>query len=132
MQQDELFLENWRAALVQAVIALGGCAAVGKRLWPTRSVAQCETKLANCLNPDHDWKLDLEEIVLIVLWAREKGVHCAMYQLCDETLYQRPPIVAPKHPLEEKAERLQRLASEFGRLAAEVAAETRSPLKSVS
>lgn len=132
MQQDNLWYDDLGTALAHVVQALGGCAAVGKRLWPAKPVKHAETKCANCLNPAHDWKFDLEEIVQILRWGREEGVHVAMYKLCDEAGYGHPQIAPLKSPLEEKAERLQRIAAEFGRLAAEVAAETRQPLKAVS
>lgn len=132
MLQDRLFYESVTAALIQVVNTLGGCAAVGKRLWPAKPVAKAEQKLANCLNPEHEWKLELDELVLILSWAREEGIHFGMHKLCEVTGY-APPVIAPiKSPLEEKAERFQKLAAEFGRLAAEVAAETRQPLKAVS
>lgn len=132
MQTQELFHDDFRDALRHAVKALGGVEAVGHDLWPAKSRKAAGSWLSDCLNPERPAKLELEEIVQILRMARDKGIHCGMYQLCDETLYAHPPIVSPKSPLEEKAERLQRIAAEFGRLAAEVAAETRSPLKAVS
>lgn len=132
MQTQELFHDDFRDALRHAVKALGGYDAVGADLWPAKSRKAAWAWLSDCLNPERPAKLDLEEVIQILRMARVKGVHCAIYQLCDDTLYGHPPIVSPKTPLEEKAERLQRIAAEFGRLAAEVAAETRQPLKAVS
>lgn len=132
MQPIELFHDDFRDALRHAVKALGGFDTVGHDLWPVKTRKAAGAWLSDCLNPERAAKLDLEEISQILRMARDRGIHCAMYQLCDESLYAHPPIVAPKSPLEEKAERLQRIASEFGRLAAEVAAETRQPLKAVS
>lgn len=132
MLTQELFHDDFRDALRHAVKALGGYDTVGSDLWPAKSRKAAGAWLSDCLNPERPAKLDLEEVVQILRMARDKGVHTAFYQLCDELLYARPPIVAPKSPLEEKAERLERLAAEFKRLAAEVAAETRpSSLKAV-
>lgn len=132
MQYQELFHDDFRDALRHAIKALGGYEAVGADLWPAKMRKAAGNWLNDCLNDERPAKLDLEEIVQILRMARERGIHCAIYQLCDETLYARPGIVAPKSPLEEKAERLERLAAEFKRLAAEVAAETRPALRSAS
>lgn len=132
MNPQELFHDDFRDALRHAVKALGGYDSVGSDLWPSKTRKAAGAWLSDCLNPERAAKLDLEEISQILRMARDKGIHCAFYQLCDESLYAHPPIVAPKTPLEEKAERFQRMATEFARLAAEVAAETRQPLKSVS
>lgn len=132
MQVQELFHDDFRDALRHAIKALGGYEVVGADLWPAKLRKAAGNWLNDCLNPERPAKLDLEEVVQIMRLARDKGIHCAMYQLCDDALYARPPIVAPKSPLEEKAERLERLAAEFKRLAAEVAAETRPPLRSAS
>lgn len=132
MQTQELFHDDFRDALRHAVKALGGYDAVGIDLWPSKTRKAAGAWLSDCLNPERPAKLDLEEITQILRMAREKHIHCAMYQLCDETLYAHPAITSPKSDLEVKAERLQRIAAEFGRLAAEVAAESRQPLKSVS
>lgn len=131
--QDGLFYEDWRDSFRHLVRALGGPKKVGGMLRPSMSAASAANWVNDCLNPARDSNFDLEEIAKILRAGREAGIHCAMYQLCDELLYARPPIVAPKSPLEEKAERLQKIAAEFGRLAAEVAAETRpQSLKAVS
>lgn len=130
--QDGLFYEDWRDSVRHLVRALGGPKKVAALLRPAMSQAAGVNWVNDCLNPSRDSNFDFEEIAKLLRAGREAGIHCAMYQLCDEILYARPAIVAPKTPLEEKAERLQRIAAEFGRLAAEVAAETRQPLKAVS
>ena len=126
MQQDTLFHDSFRAALAHAVNALGGCASVGARLWPTKELKRSEQKLANCLNPDHDWKLDLDEIQAILSWAREAGVHCAIHQLCDETGYTRPEISPGKTKHQQLASQYAQHAAEMVRLADELAAIERA------
>lgn len=130
MQQERLFLENWREALRHAVLALGGMASVGMRLWPGKTPKQAETKLANCLNPDHDFKLDLEEIETIMRWARQEGVHCAMHQLADDLDYERPAIRAAKTAQQIIAEKRIRLAEQMKALADEEAALEREQIRS--
>jgi hypothetical protein len=120
--QDRLFYESVTAALIQVVNGLGGCAAVGKRLWPSKPVAKAEQKLANCLNPEHEWKLEIDELVQILSWAREESIHFAMHKLCEVAGY-APPVIAPSRtPAQDIAERMSRHASEYARLADEAAA----------
>jgi len=132
MQSQQLFHDDFRDALRHAVKALGGLDTVGADLWPAKSRKAAGAWLSDCLNPERPAKLDLEEVVQILRMARDKGVSCAIYQLCDELGYEHPEVAAPKHPAQEKAARLERLAQEFKRLADEVAAETRHPIKAVS
>lgn len=122
MQQDPLFHENFAAALIHAVNALGGCASVGLRLWPTKTARQAETKLANCLNQNHEWKLDLEEIVAILQWAREVGIHCAMHKFCEQAGYSKPEIAPAKTPKQQLVEKWKRVVAEMEALAEEEAA----------
>lgn len=132
--QDGLFYEDWRDSFRHLVRALGGPKKVGAMLRPAMSQEAAVNWINDCLNPKRDSNFDFEEIAKILRAGREAGIHCAMYQLCDDILYARPAIVSPKTPLEEKAERMQRIASEFARLASEAAAESRAqpPLKAVS
>lgn len=126
MQQDKLWYDDIGTALAQVVLALGGCASVGKRLWPAKPVKAAETKCANCLNPLHDWKFDLEEIVMILRWGREEGAHFAMYKLCEDAGYGQPDIAPGKTPEQDLAEKMQRHAAEYARLANEHAAVTQA------
>lgn len=129
MLQDQLFYDTVNAALVQVVNALGGCAAVGKRLWPSKPVAKAEQKLANCLNPEHEWKLEIDELVQILTWAREEGLHFAMHKL-NEVIGYAPPVIAPtKTPEQVLAEKMVRQADEFARTANEHAAAVRARLE---
>lgn len=66
--------------------------------------------------------LDLDDVVALLRMARVRGVHCAMWQLTDDAGYTRPQIAPTKTPEQELAERMQRHAQEFARLADEHAA----------
>ena len=133
--QDHLFHEDWRDAIRHAVKAMGGFEAVGFDLWPTKTRKAAGIWLSDCLNPERPAKLDLDEIVKIHSLARDKGIHCAMHQLCDETRYVRPEIAPIKTKRQELAEKYQRLAQEMKRLADEEAAceraETMNEIRSV-
>lgn len=129
--QDQLFYDDFRAALTQAVNALGGCASVGARLWGGKPVKQAEQKLANCLNPNHEWKLDIEEVVSILRWAREAGSHFALHKLCEEAGYEPPDIAPVMTEAQKRARRMRELLNEFTQLADEEAAAQREQLRAI-
>src|SRR5690606_31526607 len=77
-------------------------------------------------------KLDIEEIVQLIRMGRERGVHCAIHKLADETGYERPGIAPPKTKAQLIAEQMEYHLREFRRLADEhAAAITASELGSV-
>lgn len=114
--QDQLFHEDWRDALRHTVKALGGCEAVGVELFPGKTRRAAGIWLSDCLNPERPAKLDLEEIIALMQFAREQGVHTAMHMLADFTQYERPKIAAPKSKETELAEKIAAHAAEMARL----------------
>lgn len=123
--QDALFYEDFRGALKHLVGALGGPKAVGGMLRPSFSVKQAEQWVHDCLNIDRQTKFDIEDIATLLAEGRERGVHCAMYQLCDETQYMRPDIAPRKTPEQILSEQMERAAAEYRRCADELAAMER-------
>lgn len=120
--QDALFHEDVTDALRHAIKALGGFEVVGHDLWPTKPRAAAGRLLSDCLNPERPAKLDLDDVVALLRMARERGVHCAMWQLADDAGYTRPAIAPTKTPEQELADRMLRHAQEYARLADEHAA----------
>lgn len=120
--QDELFHEDFRDALKHLVKALGGFEAVGLELWPAKSMKAAGNWLRDCLDPERPAKLDLEEVVRLLRMGRERGVHCAMHQLADETGYARPDIAPQQSEAQKIAARMQAITREFAHLADEMAA----------
>lgn len=126
--QHELFYDDFRGALAYAVKWMGGCAAVGKSLWPALSAKQAESKLSDCLSVGRS-KLDLEEVTKLLSLARERGISCAIDKLCEEAGYKRPEIAPIKtreqelaDELQATAERARQIAEEIGALRARVVA----------
>lgn len=126
MNPQELFHEDFRDALRQAVKALGGYDTVGADLWPSKTRKAAGAWLSDCLNPERAAKLDLEEISQILRMARERGVHCAMHQLAEESGY-APPVIRPdRTPEQLLAEQMKRMVADLARLADEHAAIVQS------
>jgi hypothetical protein len=133
VSQDALFYEDFRGAVRHLVGALGGPKKVGALLRPTLSPQAAANWVNDCLSETRDSKFDFEDISALLSKGRELGVHCAMWQLCDETQYERPDIAPRKTPNQERAERMANLLAEFRHLADEEAAEQRTQgLKRVS
>lgn len=102
-------------ALRDAVKALGGAAAVGKRLRVEAPVGKAERWLLDCINPNRDAKLDTEQFMTIVRWSREAGHHALMDFLVDDAGYQRtkPVMLAEQLALlQSQAQEAQRIAEE--------------------
>jgi hypothetical protein len=112
-------------ALRAVVKALGGAAAVGKRLWPTKPIKTAEGALLDCLNRNRSAKLDPEEVLHLAKWGREAGCHALNDFFNDDTGYERSkPVV-----LTEQLARLQIAAQEAQRKAEETAADLRVMLE---
>lgn len=73
-------------ALKGAVTALGGAKKVGPRLRPETKDAR--GWLLNCLNRDHAFKLDPEQVALILRWACDAGYHDAKHWIDADSGYQ--------------------------------------------
>lgn len=120
--QEELFLDDFTDALAHTIKALGGFGAVGAELWPAKPLRSAENWLRDCLNPNRSEKLSMDEVVTILRLARDRGIHTAIYKLCDDAGYGRPAIAPNKTPQQILAEKFQRTAAELSRLADEMAA----------
>lgn len=121
--QEPLFYDDFRGAVRYLVGALGGPKKVGALLRPTLSPQSAANWVNDCLNPERDTKFDLEDLSALLKEGRELGVHCALWQLCDEAGYTRPTMAPEKTPNQMRAERMARLLVEFKHLADEEAAE---------
>jgi hypothetical protein len=103
MQQLELVHDDVWAALRGLVSACGGSKVVGPLLWPSKPKA--DSWLDDCLNPDRQAKLCLEEFFLLLRIGRERGFHAAKHYVDDVTFYERSH---PASPSARKAELQER------------------------
>lgn len=120
--QDPLFHDDFNDALSNAVKALGKQEVIARELWgpSKRSPGQY---LSDCLNPEREAKLAIDEIVTLLKWAREKGIHWAMHALCEEVGYEKPDVAPAITERQKRARRFKELADEMQRLADEEAAD---------
>lgn len=104
-QQDKQYMppESFNDALIECVKACGGSLVVGKAIWPSLGEG-ARGKLLACLNPERAEKLSLDEIMLIMRRARDRGCHAGMQYLAHALSYGPPQ---PVQPVDEAAE-LQR------------------------
>jgi hypothetical protein len=96
MHQLDLVHDDIWAALRGLVSACGGSKVVGPMLWPSKTKA--DKWLDDCLNPDREAKLCLEEFFKLLRIGREKNWHHAKHFVDDATLYERSE---PREPEDE-------------------------------
>lgn len=120
--QDALFYDDFRGAVKHLVGALGGPKIVGGLLRSTWPVEKAAGWVNDCLNPNRDSKFDFEDLAALMKAARERHIHCALWQLCDEAGYARPDIAAPLTDAQKLAARRLKLAQEWKQIADDEAA----------
>lgn len=101
MEQEELWLPDWRECVRAVAVKVGGDKRLAGMLWPAKSAEQGAAWLRDCLSQERAAKLDVEEYLKVAEIGREHGVHLVVYQFCDATGYTRP---APISPEDERAE----------------------------
>lgn len=124
--QDALFYDDFRGAVRHLVGALGGPKIVGALLRSTWSVEKAAGWVNDCLNPNRDSKFDFEDISALFKAARERHIHCGLWQLCDEAGYQRPDIATALTETQKLAARRVKVAEQWKQIADEEAALERS------
>jgi hypothetical protein len=105
MDNGDLFgIEDVSTAISQCVIAVGGRKHAASLLWPAMPLDEAAQKLDRCLNPRKRDVLHVEEFLLLIREARQKGCLIGVGYVndyCDCA----PPV--PISPDDEEAE-LQR------------------------
>ena len=97
-------MDNFTAALVECVKALGGSKQVGPQLWPEKTPDAAQRLLLDCMNDDRPAHLTPDQVMLVLRLARAKGCHTGFAFMASELGY-APPV--PIDPRDEVAE-LQR------------------------
>lgn len=102
MEQQPLFFEDVYAALKYVVQSLGKPKDVGPLIFPHKEDPFAAGRLlSDCINPNRDSKLDIEQVILLLRLAREKGCHLGIEYLCTAAGYSKPVPIDPK---DERAE----------------------------
>lgn len=73
----------------------GGNKKVGHQFWPELSADKAGEKLADCLNRQRPQKLDPEQVLLLLVQARQVNCHAGMFFIADHCDYERPKPVEP-------------------------------------
>jgi len=102
-------MDGLNQALIDAVKAAGGSAAVGRKMFPEKAPEAAQRALLDCLNEDRPAKLSPEQVLLVLRLARAKGHHGAIAFILTDLGY------APTTPIDPKDE-----ASELTRQAGEL------------
>lgn len=111
--QNELFHESVTDAFRSAIAMMGGFEAVGHEIWPAKSRKAAGALLSDVLNVDRNNKFSLDEMVLFMRIARDRGVHLPMYFLCDEIGYNKPQPVDTADQKGEVARQMEAAARLF-------------------
>lgn len=111
MQQLDLVHGDIWAALRSLVDVCGGSKTVGPLIWPAKP--KSDSWLDDCLNPDRQAKLCLEEFFHLLRIGRERGWHHAKHFVDDKTFYER---TAPANPTVRKEAAKERFADAVDRL----------------
>ena len=79
--------ESFTDALNDCVRAIGGSKKVGRAIWPYKDEFSAQRHLLNCLNPDRAEKLHLDELLMLMKMARDRGCHAGMQYLAETLGY---------------------------------------------
>lgn len=81
-------------AMRDTIRALGGMAAVGKRMRPELHVKDAERWLSDATNRNRAQKLSPEQMLLLCKWGREAGAHALMDFITADAGYETTkPVV---------------------------------------
>lgn len=127
--QNQLFYEDFYDVLKAMVQSAGGTKAVAARLWPHKPIAEAQRELLDALNRERPRKLDPEEVIAILKFAREAGFHAGKHWLDNEVGYQPTMPTDPKIERDRLADELSRAADHFKALTKAV--ERMPPLRAV-
>ena len=92
MQTQMPFFENLEDALSDSVKALGGAKAVGKMLFPDKTMEAAHTAVLDCLNPNRKEKFDYSQIIFIFREAKNIGSFAGFQYWAAQCEYEGKPI----------------------------------------
>lgn len=116
MQQSTLWFDTLLDAAGCAVQAAGGMKKVATKLWPTLDATSAAARLRGALNPEHQQKLSVEELSMIIDLAKDAGDHSVMKYLAREHGYEVRPLAPEEAKRQERRVRRLALLSELAQL----------------
>ncbi len=82
-------------ALKAATRALGGAKALGHRLRPELDPDAAGRWWLDCVNEGRNAKPSLSQVLTVARWARDRGCHDVVRQMCREAGYSEPDPITP-------------------------------------
>ncbi|MCC5809886.1 MAG: hypothetical protein JJU06_05885 [Ectothiorhodospiraceae bacterium] len=89
-EQQALWHDTLEDALRDLVVALGGPKRVGSMIWPDKDLSAAARLLNHCLDPERPEKLELSQVVFLLVTGRERECHTAMHYLTAAAGYETP------------------------------------------
>jgi hypothetical protein len=116
VQQSTLWFDTLLDAVGAAVQAAGGVKKVASQLWPTLDSTSAAARLRGALNPEHQQKLGVEELSMVMDLAKDAGDHSIMEYLAREHGYDVKPLAPEEAKRQERRVRRLALLAELARL----------------
>lgn len=110
--QHRLVFDSLDDALGEVVRGLGGAKMIGARLRPELAPDQAGNWLRDCLNPARREHLNSDQIMVLLRWGREAGLHAGIEYLTATAGYESPRPISPKDEAAALMERATLLAQE--------------------
>lgn len=127
--QPSLFHEDIWQALRDCVSAMGGTKDVGYRMRPELGPEKAGRWLLDCLNPERNDKLSIEQFLFLLLEARRAGCDIAMHYLARHTGYEAPKALCPQVERDALLLSVQGMASQLQAALARIQALETEPVR---
>lgn len=119
-QQLPLIVDSMNDAIRDTVRALG-VKEIARELWPAKGSDAAARYLNDCLNPDREQKLSVEEVLHVARKAREAGIYTITAFFNAATGFAPPVPVEPEderaalqREFIEHAKRMERIIAQIG------------------
>lgn len=113
--QEQLWYESIYDAAAQLVYALGGPQKVAGKLWPSKDPIQAGRYLSQCVDPDRNEKLALDEFLQLMRWGREAGFHYLAKHIADECFYEFR-VVEPEERRDDLRTKILHMSKEMQKM----------------
>lgn len=117
IEQANLFGDTIYDALEGLVAALGGNKRAGYELWPDDGPEKAGQRLRDSMNPKRRENLKPHELIHLLQMGQAKGIHTALWHICDECDYEQPAPVNREQQVAELQKEFISTVSQLDELA---------------